>query len=238
MSIFVLVPGAWLDGWAWQQVAAELTAAGHRAVPVTLGTAPTVGLTEHIARVREVLAEQDGPVVLVGHSYGGFPVLGAADAQPERVARTVLIDAPVPEDGESLVDLVPPVHADTVTGELVPYPAQAWLDAGDLPADIAEQLPQRVPFWPARSMTEPIRLTGAFKDLPMTGVFCTLSGADLALVRGLHATGAPRFAWLANPANRYVELPSGHCPMFSMPDRLAEVLDAATRGEGEPLLAE
>ncbi|MGC0313337.1 alpha/beta fold hydrolase [Kitasatospora acidiphila] len=238
MSIFVLIPGAWLDGWAWRQVAAELTAAGHRAVPVTLGTAPSDGLTEHIAQVSKVLAEQDEPVVLVGHSYGSFPALGAADAWPERVARTVLIDAPLPEDGESLVDLAPGEHGATVTGELVPYPEVAWLSGGDLPAEIAEQLPQRVPFWPARSMTEPIRLTGAFKRLPMTGVLCTLSGADLALVRGLHATGAPRFAWLANPANRYVELPSGHSPMFSMPERLAEVLAGAARGEGEPLLAD
>nr|WP_228718752.1 alpha/beta hydrolase [Kitasatospora acidiphila] len=226
-----------MDGWAWQQVAAQLTAAGHRAIPVTLGTASSDGLAEHTAQVSRVLAEQDEPVVLVGHSYGSFPMLAAADAAPERVARTVLIDAPLPEDGESLVDMVPEQRA-TVTGELVRYPEVAWLDGGDLPAEIAEQLPQRVPFWPARSMTEPIRLTGAFKNLPMTGIFCTLSGADLPLVRGLHATGAPRFAWLANPANRYFELPSGHCPMFSMPERLAEVLAAAARGEGEPLLGE
>ncbi|GAA1944279.1 alpha/beta fold hydrolase [Kitasatospora viridis] len=236
MSIFVLIPGAWLDGEVWQQVATDLERRGHRVLPVTLGTAPTDGLTEHTRQVGEVLAAADEPVVLVGHSYGSFPMLGAADRWPDRVARTVLIDAPLPEDGEALVDLLPCEQRATVTGELVPYPAVPWMSGGELPAGTSERLAERTPHWPARCMTEPIALTGAVKELPMTGVFCTLSGADLAVARGLHASGAPRFAWLANRANRYYELASGHLPMVTMPERLAEVLAGAARGEGEPLL--
>jgi pimeloyl-ACP methyl ester carboxylesterase len=225
-----------LGAWAWEEVAAELTAAGHRAVPVTLGTAVGDGVSEHIAQVGEVLAGEAEPVVLVGHSYGAFAAMGAADRWPARVARTVLIDAPVPEDGEALADLIPCEQRRTLVGELLAYPEQAWMPSPDLSPELAERIRERAPQWPVRSMTEPIRLTGAVKKVPMSGVFCTLSGADLALVRGLYASGAERFRWLAEPGNRYFELATGHCPMLSAPVELARTLALAAAGEGEPLL--
>lgn len=110
-STFVLVPGAWQGGWSWQPVARRLRAAGHVAVTVTLpGLADGdshEGLrlsdaTAHL--VREV--EQRGlhDVTLVGHSWGGYPVTGAAHELTSRVSKVIYYNAPVPERGVPLID--------------------------------------------------------------------------------------------------------------------------------------
>ena len=66
----VLVHGAWADGSGWEGVYRILTKGGYR---VSVVQHPTVSLADDVAAVRRVLAAMDGPVVLVGHSYGGAP---------------------------------------------------------------------------------------------------------------------------------------------------------------------
>ena len=74
---------------------------------------PKIGVETHVTDVVAVLEQEDlGQVVLCGHSYGGIPVTGAADRQPERVRLLVYIDALVPSDGESAFDLVPATFAE------------------------------------------------------------------------------------------------------------------------------
>ncbi len=91
MATFVLVPGAWLGGWAWQRVTPLLRAAGHEVYPVTLtglgervhlGTSET-NLETHIADVVNLIEFEDlRAVVLVGHSYAGCVITGVADRTP------------------------------------------------------------------------------------------------------------------------------------------------------------
>jgi pimeloyl-ACP methyl ester carboxylesterase len=114
MKTFVMVPGGWHGGWYFQGLAAQLRAAGHAAVPVTLtgvgdrahlATAAT-NLDTHIQDVLAVLAaERITNAVLVGHSYGGMVVTGVADRVPELVEGLIYCDAYVPADGESCWDL-------------------------------------------------------------------------------------------------------------------------------------
>lgn len=109
---YVLVHGAWGGGWAFRTVDSMLTAAGHRVYRPTLtglgervhlGT-PDVGLGTHVTDIVNVLLfENLRDVILVGHSYGGMVVTGVADRAPDRIRHLVLIDALVPEDGESLL---------------------------------------------------------------------------------------------------------------------------------------
>ncbi|NEB76925.1 alpha/beta hydrolase [Streptomyces sp. SID14478] len=115
MATFVLVPGGWHGGWYYAALADTLRAAGHRALPVTLTGigerahlgGPAVNLETHIADVLAVLAsERVTDAVLVGHSYAGMVITGAADrAAPGVVRRLVYSDAYVPQDGDSCWEL-------------------------------------------------------------------------------------------------------------------------------------
>nr|MBA3524984.1 alpha/beta hydrolase [Geodermatophilaceae bacterium] len=112
---FVLVHGAWHGGWSWQPVADRLRAAGHR---VSAPTSPGLGidddprevtladcvdaLVDHVER-----GDRTG-VTLVGHSWGGYVLAGAAPRLASRLARVVFWSAFVPEAGQSLFDEVPP----------------------------------------------------------------------------------------------------------------------------------
>ncbi|MER5635854.1 alpha/beta hydrolase [Kitasatospora sp. NPDC002227] len=239
MTTFLLVPGLWMGGWAWDAVAEELTARGHRAVPVTLpGLEPEAGpaagqvrLADHVAAVAAV-ANREGPVVLVAHSYGSYPAIGAADLRPELVERIVLVDTGTPEDGESLATSFAGAHLPPATaGGLLPVPAELTGVTGELLAHYHRHArPQ-----PAGTVTDPVTLTGAWAAVPTTGVFCLENGLSIEVARSLHATGAPRFAKLAAPTTTYFELPTGHFPMLTTPALLAETLTRAAAGEGAPL---
>jgi len=95
MTTYVLVAGAWLGGWCWQPVVRQLRDNGHDAYPVTLTglgervhlASPQVDLDIHITDVANLIEFEDlHDVVLLGHSYGGLVVTGAADRIPERIS--------------------------------------------------------------------------------------------------------------------------------------------------------
>ncbi|MFE5114145.1 alpha/beta fold hydrolase [Streptomyces sp. NPDC056663] len=110
-TTFVLVPGAWLGAWSWHPVARVLREHGHRVLTVTApglsyGSSP-VGLrlsdaVDHV--VGEVVDRDLKDVVLVGHSWGGYPVTGAAHTLAGRVRRVVYYNAVVPERGVSMAE--------------------------------------------------------------------------------------------------------------------------------------
>lgn len=95
----VLVHGAFADGSGWRAVYDELTPKGYR---VTVVQNPLTSLEDDVAATRRVLARQDGPVILVGHSYGGT-VITEAGVDP-KVAGLVYVAALAPDAGESTGD--------------------------------------------------------------------------------------------------------------------------------------
>jgi pimeloyl-ACP methyl ester carboxylesterase len=235
MTNIVLVAGNWLGGWAWDAVAARLRAAGHQVTAVTLtGLAeraaeagPDVNLDTHTDDVVRAIADRQG-VVLVGHSYGGFPVTAAAERVPERVARVVYVDSGPPPDGTSLLDFSPPEEQQqqreqAVDGLLPPPP---WDPAQNpILGEVAEPelalLRERSTPQPFGAVTQPIRRTGRL-PVPATLITCIFTGEQ---VREMIAAGNPYFTEFADA--EIVELPTGHWPMFSEPDRLAELLARA-----------
>jgi pimeloyl-ACP methyl ester carboxylesterase len=119
-TTYVLVHGAWHGGWCWKRVRKSLREAGHQVFTPTLTglgershlNSAAVNLSTHIADVVNLLRWEDlSDVILCGHSYAGSVISGVADRIPERIRTLVYLDAFVPEDGESLIDLLSPDRA-------------------------------------------------------------------------------------------------------------------------------
>src|SRR5712664_1178788 len=94
----ILVHGAWADGSSWSAVIEDLQANGYK---VTAPQFPLTSLADDVARLRQVLALQDGPSILVGHSYGG-QIFTALGTDAPNVAGLVYIAAFGLDEGESL----------------------------------------------------------------------------------------------------------------------------------------
>lgn len=116
MTTYVLVGGTWLGGWCWQPVARRLRDNGHDAYPVTLTglgerehlASPHVDLNTHITDVVNLIEFEDlRDVVLLGHSYAGVVVTGAADRIPERISQLVYLDSRPLPDGSALIEAFP-----------------------------------------------------------------------------------------------------------------------------------
>jgi pimeloyl-ACP methyl ester carboxylesterase len=110
----VLVHGAWADGSSWAKVIPYLQAAG---LKVTAVQNPLTSLTDSVAATRRALAEQDGPAVLVGHSWGGTVV--SEVGSDAKISALVYIAARAPDAGEDFVKLAgqyptPPARAGIV----------------------------------------------------------------------------------------------------------------------------
>ncbi|HVW51755.1 MAG TPA: alpha/beta hydrolase [Trinickia sp.] len=115
MTRFVLVPGGWHGGWAFDAVSKLLTSTGHEVQALTLsglgeGASAGINLDRHIEDVVQEIRKQDTPAVLLGHSYGGMVITGAADKEPSRVAALVYADAYVPDSGASVWSLTSQVY--------------------------------------------------------------------------------------------------------------------------------
>jgi pimeloyl-ACP methyl ester carboxylesterase len=117
MTTFVLVHGGGHGGWCWKRVAARLRHAGHEVFTPTLtGLGERahllhegIDLNTHIQDIVGVLQwEELADVVLCGHSYGGMVITGVADKAPAQLRALVYLDAFLPADGQSLMDLVFP----------------------------------------------------------------------------------------------------------------------------------
>jgi pimeloyl-ACP methyl ester carboxylesterase len=117
MSTFVLVHPAWFGGWCWTRLAHLLRAQGHSVhTPTLTGLGerahlvhPGIDLQTHVEDIANVLTLEDlGEVILLATSSAGMVITGVAERVPERIGSLVYLDAFVPDDGESLLDLIPP----------------------------------------------------------------------------------------------------------------------------------
>src|SRR5215471_3743807 len=116
MATYVLVHGAWHTGRELEPTATLIRAAGHQVhTPTIAGNKPSepksAGLDDAIKSIVDHLAENNlKDVTLVGHRYGGMVITGVADRVADRINRLVYWNAFVPNDGESLNDMIPPPY--------------------------------------------------------------------------------------------------------------------------------
>lgn len=251
MANIVLVPGFWLGGWAWADVAAPLRAAGHTVhTPTLTGLGervhlggPQTDLATHITDIVNLLVfEQLTDVILVGHSYAGSNVtISVADRVPERIARLVYVDtAPLPE-GMSQADFLGPEQREhnqqlvTAQGDgwRLPVPTFEALGPPPIIAGLGEaewaRMSERATPQPWGAAIAPNRLSNPARNaIPALGILCTFTEAD---VRGMAASGSPVFAEISGPQWTFTELPTGHWPMFSKPAELAAIIGEVAAGK-------
>ena len=133
LAAVVLVHGGFVDGSGWEDVYKILKKDGYK---VSIVQNPTSSLMDDVAATKRILARQDGPVILVGHSYGGA-VITEAGTDP-KVVGLVYIAAFAPDKGESVASLIkdPPAGA-PVPPILPPQDGYLLLDAEKFPASFA-----------------------------------------------------------------------------------------------------
>jgi pimeloyl-ACP methyl ester carboxylesterase len=235
MAAFVLVAGACCGGWSWNRVAPLLRAAGHDVWTPTLTglgnrvhlATPDVDLATHIADVANLLFYEDlRAVTLVGYSYGGMVVAGAAERAPERLAQLVFGDAEVPADGQAYFDCL---GADAAARAARWAAAEAAGTPGSFPvpaaylraeiadaADLAWVLARTTPH-PLATYTQPVRLGNpAAAVLPRAYVYCTEGKGE--------GSSSTRFAatYRSAPGWRYREVAANHMAPITAPQALAE----------------
>ena len=232
MSVYVLVPGAWLGGSCWQRVTQILRDQGHVVYPVTLtglgerehlGDAE-VGLATHVEDVVNILDYEDlMDVVLVGHSYAGVVVGSVAHQRPERIRHLVYLAANLPHDGESIFDtwsergraMVEAEARSSGTGWRWPFSTD---DIAVIGADLSETdrdwLRQMTVGHPLQTFRDPAHVSSsAAREIPRTFIHCTGDGSEV-----------PDEVNTADGGWQVRSLAAGHWPMISQPVMLAEVL--------------
>jgi pimeloyl-ACP methyl ester carboxylesterase len=243
---FVLVHPAWHGGWFWKKLAPLLREKGHVTFTPTLTglgershlAAPDIGLDVHVTDVANVLHYEDlRDVVIVGHSSSGVVVTGVADRLPERIALVVYLDAFVPEDGQSVFDLVSPDRRQAF-GTLTRTEGDGWRVPRFAPPpwetivrdmwgvtdpDDARWLVERLTPTPIGHFRDPVRRTNpAAEALPRLFV-------------RFPQFPNPRFDRQAEMAQRtanwrYRELPAHHHAAFTAPAEVANLLHREAHG--------
>lgn len=230
----ILIAGHWLGAWAWDEVVEHLTAAGRRAVPMTLpgldATDPgraSRTLDDQAAAIERAVDEAGAgqPVVIVAHSGANAPVSIVLDRHPELVRRVVWVDSgPVAPGTVFAAD-------DLDELPLPPFEVlreQASLDG--LSTDSLDRFRARAVPEPGPVLRQAVELTNdARLRIPTTLVCCSIPGAQ---VMELASAGHPVFAQVAGLEHvDVVDLPTGHWPMWSRPEDLAHLIATAASSE-------
>ena len=228
MATFALIHGAFRGGWCWRAARRLLQAAGHEVFAPDLTGA---GARAHLNRAEITLEDWTNDVVnlleyedlreviLVGHSMGGVIITAASEHAAGRLAQLVYLDAPVPQNGQTAIDLLPETvrqqfGAPPRTGLIAPTPVAA---NEDFTPDLAAWVNKRLTPVPAAPSFTPVTLTNpAALALPRAYLFCAKTPPfypSSFTRQRFDREGAP-----------YRLLPAAHDCMLTAPQLVAQVL--------------
>ena len=221
-ATFLIAHGAWTGAWSWRRVIDRLNHRGHRVhVPTLSGLcershlahAASITLSTHVSDiVNEATWNDLDRLVLVGHSYGGFVIAGAAEKLGARVGSIVFLDAFIPKDGQSFADLAP---GESLPEPWVPPPPPAkdeYRDDDDRNWVIGKVTPQ-----PTATFTERLRITGAYLQVPKKTFIQASRGVSAETAASLRRDSS----WTVR------EIDSGHDVPVDRPQQLADLLEDA-----------
>jgi len=236
---FVLIHGGFHGGWCWRLVAQRLRALGHH---VTHPTQTGLGERRHLASnqltleifiqdvVNHLVYEDLTEVVLVGHSFGGIAISGAAERVPERIGQLVYLDSLIVQPGQTPYDTLPPeVMAQRRQGYEVVDGVRGFAPPPVSVFGVPEDHQQAA--WVRSHLTpqpeclydSPLPIKGPLGNaLPCTYIACT------APVIGSVVSSQ---AWAKQqPGWRWQELATGHDAMITAPEALADLLVRVGQG--------
>jgi pimeloyl-ACP methyl ester carboxylesterase len=218
----ILVHGAWADGSSWSGVVERLQADGYRVIAPQF---PLTALADDVARLRQVLEFQDGPVIVAGHSYGG-QVITALGPDAPGVAGLVYVAAFGLDQGESLGGLLSQGPPTPALAHLFTDPRGfAWLSEDDFVSHFAadvDPVKARVMY----AVQQPLAAS-AFGHVMGVPAWKTLPSWYLVAAddRALPADAERMFAGRMGATT--VEIPSSHVAMVSHPGEVAELIKTA-----------
>jgi pimeloyl-ACP methyl ester carboxylesterase len=221
----VLVHGAFADGSGWRRVGDILAKDGYT---VTVVQEPLTSLADDVAATKRVLELQQGPTLLVGHSYGGVVITEAGDAP--NVAGLVYIAAFIPDKGESAVGLLS--QASAANNDMRATKDDfLYLDPAAFPADFAADLPPAEASFMAHSQA---MLAKAAGGAPVTTAawhqkksWALVATRDHNINPDLERTMAKRAGSVT------IEVPASHAVYVSRPEDVAHLIERAAKASGQ-----
>ena len=226
VKTIVLVHGGFVDGSGWEDVYKLLKKDGYT---VSIVQNPTLSLADDVAVTRRVIATHSGPVILVGHSYGGAVITEAGN--DPKVAGLVYITAFALDNGESVSALIkdPPPGA-PVPPILPPQAGFLFLDKAKFPASFAADVdPEKAAFmadsqvpWGVEALSGTIS-TAAWRKKPSWYLVVT----DDKMIP------LPAQQFMSKRAgSTIVEVPGSHAIYVSQPAAVADLIKTASKGAG------
>lgn len=235
----VLVHGAFEDASVWTPVVSTLRKDGFETIAITLpgrGTSslPSAGATLTLYRdtVMKIIDHLSGPVVLVGHSFGGMTISNVAEAEPQKIRTLVYVAAYLPKDGQSLTDLSQSdkysqmgpsfrISADK-TSASIDQAARGGLFCNDCTAAQQEAVSTSIISEPLAPLAMPVRLTA--------DRFGVVDKVYIHTARDLVVSPSLQKAMVAaTPVRIELTVDSGHSPFVSKASDLAKAIEAAAR---------
>lgn len=234
MKTFILIHGSWHCAWNWHKVVPLIEAAGHKAIAIDLpgmGRDKTpvqdVKFSSTVEKICRLIDEQEGRVILVGHSKNGIMISQAAEYRPGKIEKLVYLAAYLVPDGKTqreysmqdtggvlkpYVTQYPELNAHTLKPEI--YKEGLYHDCAD---DITESAKLLLSHEPVESGITPLRLTEAnYGSVPRYYIECLQDRAVTPFIQ--------RKMYTEMPCRKVYSMNTSHSPFFSQPRELTDLL--------------
>ena len=236
LAVMVLVHGAFQGSYAFRPIRRELQQRGHEVFTPSLTglgervhlASPQITLTTHVQDVvNTVLYEDLHDIVLLGYSYGGAVVTAAMDHVGDRVRHLVFVDAMVPRDGQTPLELVGMPRPSITLGAplFMPVPPRSFQDSRQADFENARRVPH-----PIATGTQPVRISMPLEKYACTRTYVRATLADPEDLAADHFAAMAAFAKESEDWE-YREVATDHLVFANRPDAVVSILSALVQPE-------